>query len=282
MRRSMLLSIALMLLAVAGAAQERTANDAAAFDAASMRQNNSGDQNTSFRRQPGGLTATNAPAAMFISMAYQLQPFQMQGAPGWLNSERYDVVARMAANADAGAGAAGSPDAVAMALRAFLADRLKLAVHWETQQRDVYALVQARPDGKLGPAIRPAAIDCNAQRAQGAVPPANTPERVVCGMRNSAGQILFGGYPLSFFTNAIGGEVGRMVVDNTGLSGAWDFELTYRRERRLAADADNPAADRNLPSLFTAVQEQLGLKLESIKAPVQILVIDHVERPATD
>jgi uncharacterized protein (TIGR03435 family) len=272
----------LMSLSAPAAAQERPASDAAAFEIASIRQNDSGSQNTSVRRQPGGLAATNAPISLLIVMAYQLQPFQMQGVSDWLNSERYDVAAKLAANADSGAAPSGTADAVALALRALLADRLKLAVHWETQQRDVYALVRAKPDGKLGPAIRPAVVDCNAQRAQGVAPPANTPERVVCGMRNTAGQILFAGYPLSSFTNNIGGELGRMVVDNTGLTGAWDFELTYLRERRLQANIDTAPADNNLPSLFTAVQEQLGLKLESTKAPVQILVIDHVERPTAD
>jgi uncharacterized protein (TIGR03435 family) len=99
-------------------------------------------------------------------------------------------------------------------------------------------------------------------------------------VRNSGGRIMFGGNPLSTFTRALpgllGNEIGRVVIDRTGLEGTWDF--AYARERLSATNT----ADSGLPSLFTAIEEQLGLKLESTKAPVQILVIDRVEKPSSD
>jgi uncharacterized protein (TIGR03435 family) len=263
------------------------------FEAASVKPNTSGERNTSVRRLPGGrFTATNVPAALLVQIAYQLQPFQMQGAPAWLRSERFDVVARM--DGDPAPPPVGStqPDAMMLALQALLADRFRLSAHWETQELPIYALVLARADGKLGPNIRPAAVDCTAAAAasaaaakEGKTLTPNTTDRVSCGMRNSRGRIMFGGYPLSFFADGLANEVARSVVDRTGLSGNWDFELTYTREAVRQPDVTDgapPNIDPDGASLFTAVQEQLGLKLESTRGPVRVLVIDRIELPTPD
>ena len=255
------------------------------FDVVTIKPNNSGSDDTSVRRPPGGIVATNAPMAMIVSMAYGARPFQVQGLPAWTNTERYD----MAAKINDSTPGAESQAAFETALRAVLADRLKLAAHWETQERPVYALVRVHPD-RLGPALERSATDCEAMRAAGVAaaregrpappaPPLNTPDRVACGIRNNGGRIMFGGNPITTFTNIVGGELGRLVVDRTGLQGTWDFELAYARERRLGT---TDSADTGLPSIFTAIEEQLGLKLESTTAPVQILVIDRVERPSPD
>jgi uncharacterized protein (TIGR03435 family) len=179
-----------------------------------------------------------------------------------------------------------------LALRSLLADRFKLSTHWETRDLPIYALVLARADGKLGSNIRPAAVDCNAAAAASAaaakegrtlIP--NTPDRVSCGMRNSNGRIMFGGNPMSFFANGLANEVGRSVVDRTGLAGNWDFELTYTRDRVRRPDVAEVApapADLDRADIFTALQEQLGLKLESTNGPVRVLVIDHIEHPPLD
>ena len=263
------------------------------FEAASIKPNASGESNTSVRRLPGGrFMATNAPVALFIQMAYQVQPFQVQGAPGWLRSDRFDVVARLDGDPPPPPVGSAEPDAVMLALRSLLADRFKLSLHWETQELPLYALVLARADGKLGPNIRPAAVDCTAAAAASAAAAKdgktlnpNTPDRVSCGFRNSNGRIMFGGYPMSFFANGIANEVARAVVDRTGLAGNWDFELTYTRERVRrpdVIDAAPAAADPDGASLFTALQEQLGLKLEATKGPVRVLVIDRIEPPTPD
>ena len=277
----MKIAIALALLAL-------QADSSFHFDAVSIRPNDSGTENISVGPVPGGFRGTNTPLSFLITTAYEAQPYQIEGLPDWVTRDRYDIVARIN---DSAPGAA-SRAAVASALRALLADRLKLVARWETLERPVYALVRLRPSGALGPALTRSAIDCAAMRAAAAAPqegrpaapqpPANTAGRVACGMRNTGDRIMFGGNPLSTFTSALpgllGNEIGRMVIDRTGLEGTWDFEFAYARERLSATNT----ADSGLPSIFTAIEEQLGLKLESTKAPVQILVIDRVEKPSSD
>jgi uncharacterized protein (TIGR03435 family) len=274
-------------------AQVPAAQAPVSFDAASVKPNTSGERNTSVRRLPGGrFTATNVPAALLVQMAYQLQPFHMQGAPPWLRSDRFDVVAKLEGDPAPPAVGSTEPDQMLLALRTLLADRFKLSVHWDTQELPIYALVLARADGRLGPNIRPAAVDCTAAAAasaaaakEGKTLNPNTPDRVSCGYRNSRGRIMFGGYPLSFFANGLANEVARSVVDRTGLAGNWDFELTYARDAVRQPDVTDPApanVDPDGASLFTALQEQLGLKLESTKGPVRVLVIDRIEHPTPD
>lgn len=260
------------------------------FDAVSIRPNDSGADNISVGPVPGGFRGTNTPLFFLIATAYDAQPFQIEGLPDWVMRDRYDVVARINDSATAAAGRA----AVASALRALLADRMKLVARWETRERPVYALVRLRPNGPLGPALKRSAIDCAAMRAAGVAaaregrpappqPPANTPDRVACGMRNSGNRIMFGGSALSTFTDALGSmlgnQIGRMVLDRTGLDGTWDFEFAYARET-LAAAADTGGS--GLPSIFTAIEDQLGLRLEATKAPVQVLIVERVEKPTPD
>jgi uncharacterized protein (TIGR03435 family) len=233
------------------------------------------------------------PVALLVQMAYQLQPFQMQGAPAWLRTDRFDIVARMEGDPPPPPVGSTQPDAVMLALQTLLADRFKLSAQWETQDLPIYALILARPDGKLGPNIRPAAVDCTAAAAanaaaakEGRTLNPNTPDRVSCGLRNSNGRMMFGGYPMSFFANGLANEVNRAVVDRTGLAGNWDFELTYTRDRVRRPDVTDAAAasvpDPDGASIFTALQEQLGLKLDATKGPVRVLVIDRIEQPTPD
>jgi uncharacterized protein (TIGR03435 family) len=263
------------------------------FEAASVKPNKSGENNTSMRRAPGGrLNATNAPLALFVTFAYQIQPFRLQGGPSWMRTDRFDIVAKLDGDPAWVAMSSGAPDPLMLAMRALLADRFRLAVHWETQELPIYAIVLARADGKLGPNIHPAAVDCAAITAgvpaaarEGRVNNPNTADHVACGLRNNAGRFQFGGNPLSVFANGLANQVARTVVDRTGLTGNWDFEFTFTPERFRQARADGvdaPAVDPDGPSLFTAIQEQLGLKLESTKGPVKVLVIDHVEQPTAD
>jgi bla regulator protein blaR1 len=176
------------------------------------------------------------------------------------------------------------------ALRALLADRFKLAAHRETREMEVYALVLARPGGQPGPALKPSTTDCSpeAVTARRGGPPPAAPGRdapVFCGLRGTVGKIQLGGFPLSTFANSLQGLAGRMVVDRTGLTGNWDGELTFAQERSnapLPPGVELPPVDPNAPNLFTALQEQLGLKLEATKAPVEVLAIDSVQQPTPD
>lgn len=139
------------------------------------------------------------------------------------------------------------------------------------------ASVKANKEGGTGSSIR--------RQPGGRVNAVNMPLRaLITFARQNPGRILFGGMPLSFFTNSLSGQVGRYVVDRTGLTGDWDFELTCQPELRgpVPPGVEPPAIDPNAPSLFTAIQEQLGLKLESTKGPVEVLVVEEVERPVSD
>jgi uncharacterized protein (TIGR03435 family) len=182
-------------------------------------------------------------------------------------------------------------------LRALLADRFRLSVHHETKDSPIYALIVARSDGKLGPQLKKSQADCAAMftagRGRGAMPPPPGPpqpgESIPCGMRIGPGNLLMGGSPLSQFANSLGMFSGRIVLDRTGLEGAYDVSLTWTPDQmpRPAGDGPPPqingvAVDPNGPSLFTAVQEQLGLKLDSQRGPVEIVVIDRAEKPVED
>jgi uncharacterized protein (TIGR03435 family) len=159
-------------------------------------------------------------------------------------------------------------------LRSLLEDRFKLSVHRETREMPIYALVVARSDGRLGPRIRrPTSDYCEQARKgvagkPGAAPPLQT--NPVCGLRGSNGELTAGAYPMSEFSRSLAGEAGRIVVDRTGLTGEWDFDLKWS-----PPNAPNPDPDR--PPIFTALQEQLGLRLEATTGPVEVVVIDRVE-----
>jgi uncharacterized protein (TIGR03435 family) len=156
----------------------------------------------------------------------------------------------------------------------------------------IYALIRAREDGKLGNELKPSTIDCEAfgaARRGGSAPQFKPGERPVCGIRMGFGELAGGGFPLSSLASSLVQTVERIVVDRTGLSGNFDFYVRWTPERLPpGAPTDRPfrmngaEIDPSGPSIFTALQEQLGLKLESTRGPVDVLVIDHVERPSPD
>jgi len=257
------------------------------FEVASVKRNNSGDRNSLLRVLPGGrLSATNFAVRQLINFAWQLAPFQVAGGPEWINSDGYDIVAKLDGNPGIVEPGKGLIDPRQMAVRNLLADRFKLKTHIEMREMDIYALVMAKPGGAPGPKLIPSPQDCAAQAAaaRGQFPPPAAgppPElgKAYCGIFGSNGRIRFGGLNSTMLAQAFNGPAGRMVVDRTGLQGSWDFELRFIPRNR---GVDAPAADPDLPDFFTAIQEQLGLKLESAKGPVEVLVIDSVERPTED
>ena len=242
------------------------------------------------RRAPGGRFDTvNSPVRMLITFAYQIQAFQLIDAPDWVNEERYNIIAKMEGDPPAIIPGSGA-DHMMLAMRSLLADRFKLAVRRETRELDIYALTMARPGGKPGPALKPASGDCSPEAfaaRRGAPPPApGGPPPVVCGIQQGPGRIRFGGFPLTLFASNISNRVGRQVVDRTGLTGNWDFEMTFAPEASpgaLPPGADAaPPLNPDAPNFFTAVQEQLGLKLDATKGPVDVLVVERIERPTPD
>ncbi len=269
---------------VAVAAQDKDTT----FEVASVKRNTSGDTNGMLRQLPGGrMTAANMPVRQMITFAYQLAGYQLVGGPGWLYTDRYDVNAKMDGNPQSAfVPGANQPGPMQLALQKLLEDRFKLKVHRETREMDIYALVMAKPGAGPGPGLKPTKQDCvaaaaAAQRGQPPPPPGGNSTVPFCGIQGGNGRLRFGGLPSAAMAQAFSGPAGRMVVDRTGLSGAWDFELTFSIEGRGGPGPDTPAADQP-PGLFTAIQEQLGLKLESTKGPVEVLVIDSVERPIDD
>jgi uncharacterized protein (TIGR03435 family) len=281
----------MLVLCIAGAAAIVVAQEAGlpSFEVATVKVNKSGDPGQFIRRQPGGrVTATNMPARTLITFAYQLAQYQLVGGPPWIGTDRFDIVAKMDGEPPPVPPGSG-PDQIMLATRTLLADRFGLKVHRETREMDIYALVLAKPGAGPGPGLKPSTTDCAALGAarRGAPPgppgppPPGTP---FCGIMGGPGSIRFDGFPISQMATMLAGQAGRMVVDRTGLTGSWAFTLTYAPEQRGAPPpgADQPAPDPNAPSLFTALQEQLGLKLESTKGPVEVVVIDAINKPTDE
>jgi bla regulator protein blaR1 len=260
----------------------------ATFEVASVKPNNSGDGRVMLAMPPTGrITATNIPARLLLQQAFQVQPFQIVGAPNWTASDRFDIVAK--------APDGTAPELYRSMMRNLLADRFKLKAHMETREMPLYALVLARADGKLGPSLKSAKTDCEAiaRGRRGGPPPAppQPGEPIDCGFIVGIGNMNAGGMQMADLARSLSGFVNRFVIDRTGLSGRYDFQLTYTPEGRglpgLPPGAppvgiEAPAADPNGASLFTALQEQLGLKLDSQKGPVEVLVIDNIEQPTAD
>ena len=261
-----------------------------AFEVASVRPNKSGDGRVMIGIQPGGrFTATNVPLRMLIRQAYNLQDFQIVGGPGWIGSDRFDIAAK------APDGNEQLPaDQMRLMLQALLAERFRFAGHNETREMPVYALVKARADGKLGDKLTPAAVDCAAARGRRAGgPPPGPPgppaqgQRPECGMMMGPGRLLAGGMSTTELARSLSQLVGRVVTDKSGLTGGYDFELTYSPEGIGGGpppliNGAPPAIDPNAPTIFTALQEQLGLKLDTERGQVEVLVIDTVEQPTAD
>jgi uncharacterized protein (TIGR03435 family) len=276
--------LALVLAAVTVGAQEPV------FEAASIRLNRDGGPVSGLRRSPGGrFDGTNVPLAVLISFAYQLQPFELQGGPPWLTSDRWDIVAKI--DGDPPPTPLGTPDAMALAMRALLADRFKLVLRRDMREQDVYQLVMARADRQPGPGLRQSSVDClaiqqaaDAARKGGpAAPNPNTSDTVVCGIRNSGRRLQFGGSGMSMVTSMLTSLSQRRVVDRTGLTGNWQFDISFRPEQPTPGPPGEPASgDADAPSLFTVLQEQLGLKLESATMPMPVMVVERVERPTED
>ncbi len=266
-----------------------------AFEVASVKPNRSGTPFVSIGLQPGGrYTATNVPLKLLITNAYGVEDFQIIDAPSWLDEERFDIVAK-AEGEVAPSMPGGPPGPVQLMLQTLLEDRFRLALHQETRELPVYALTTVHSDRKLGPGMQPSSTPCAAGRGPagapgrfGAPPPASAsaPERPQCGMRMMPGRISAGSVAIPQLLRIFSMLSHRIVLDRTGLDGTFDLDLAFTPDRLPGPPPPGapplPPVDPNGPSLFTALQEQLGLKLESTRAPVQVMVIDHVERPESD
>jgi uncharacterized protein (TIGR03435 family) len=248
-----------------------------AFEVASVRPNTSGSGGMRVGVHPGGrFEAVNMPLSQMIENAYRLHDFQIISGPPWL-SDRFDIIAK--AETEFAPAAPGTLATQWLMLQSLLAERFQLVAHRETREMDIYALVRAREDGRLGPRLRPSNIDCDALMRTGApLPPPAAPAPGMrpirpCGMRAGGGNVVAGASKLDVLIGNLSGETRRIVENRTGLTGAFDIDLSW---------APDGSTDTTRPSLFTALQEQLGLKLESTRAPVELLVIDSISRLTPD
>jgi uncharacterized protein (TIGR03435 family) len=243
------------------------------FEVASVKRNTSGDLNSGFDARPGGIVvASNVTLRSLIRVAYQIQVSQIEGGPAWLDSDRFDI------NAKAG-GPARQEQLVSM-LKTLLGERFKLVVHTETREMQVLALVLARSDGRLGNQLRRSTVDCDALRAKSDGPLRPGPDGMpVCAGRSRAGLINARGVTMAEVARNITSLAQSYVIDRTGLTGGYDFDLQFEPD----AGAGEPRKEfADNPSFSTALQEQLGLKLERQRGPVEFLVIDRAQQPEPD
>lgn len=253
------------------------------FEVASIKPDKSGGRNISFRIGPGGrIHAINISPKLLIETAYDVKDFQLTGGPKWIDSTRYDIEAEptdSVARNIAKLSQDGQDRQLRLMLQSLLADRFKLTLSHTTKRLPIYALVLA----KHGSKIRPKRSD--------SVGPTGMRRRV--GFRR--GELDLNDAPLTTLADGLSRTLGRVVLDETGLKGFYDFTLTWTPEesqRRMFQGLPensnqamgNPAAPPKPqgPSIFTAIQEQLGLRLKPAKGPVEAFVIDHVEQPSAN
>jgi bla regulator protein BlaR1 len=260
-----------------------------AFETASVKPNKSGAEERYIRIDPrgGSFTVVNMQLRQLITFAYQIQSFQLEGGPDWIPSDRFDILAKPEREVPSTGAFFGGQEPFRMMLRTLLADRFKLVMHKETKELPIFELVLAREDGTLGPRLRPAAVDCAARAAAAAKgeapPPASSgpPGPGSCGMNMNPVSVRGGGVTLAMLASLLEGPAQRLVIDRTGLAGNWDLEVNYTPDPSQVPPGVElpPGIDPNGPSLFTAIEEQLGLKLRPARGPVEVLVIDSVQRP---
>jgi uncharacterized protein (TIGR03435 family) len=244
------------------------------FEVASVRRSVATDDDGSIGAQPNGrFVVRNVPLRFIIQVVHEVPAFRVTGGPGWIDSERYDIQAKAA---DA------VPEAQLHAMmRALLADRFKLALHTETRPVAGFALVRARPNGSLGPELRPHPEPCPPDPVPAAPPPA-VDAMPPCGRMSGSDRLIrMNARPLADLATILSRRVARPVVDRTGLNGLFDVNVAWTADARSSAPLTQaPAAPDDSVSVFTALQEQLGLRLRSEQVDTEFLVVDRVERAA--
>jgi uncharacterized protein (TIGR03435 family) len=254
----------------------QTAQAPLGFDVASIKPTAPETRGTSLMFQPpNGLKVVNAPVKMLITFAYDVRDYQIVGGPGWIGSDRFDILAK-AERAD---GATGPEDFKKMndtqrmakmkemreRMRSLLIDRFQLAVHRESKEGSVYALLLAKSGSKLETG--------------------KADEHGGEGLRGGRGTLTGLNAPMWMLRDFLSGQLGRPVIDKTDLKEKYNFKLQWAPDfnegpPKNPDGTEPPPPPADGPTIFTALQEQLGLKLESQKGPIEMIVIDRVEKPS--
>lgn len=236
-------------------------SDVLQYDVVSIKLNKSKPTAVDVRMNIDGLRAVNVTLDLLIANAYSIRRELILDVPSWVQSTHFDMEAKLAAS-DAEAYMKRSYDQRGQMLQPVLADRFKLKVHTETRVLPVYELVLAKGGSRLTPA-NPASDYV----PQGTGRPGT--------LRLQPGELTAQSVPITDLVRTLSNLLQRTVVDKTGLTAKYDLKLSWAAQQ----DGPAPSGDDNAPSLFTAIQEQLGLRLQSAKDPVEALVVDHVEQP---
>ena len=273
------LAVAIVMAALLHAQPPPPAADALVFDVASIKPNNSGTIGQSVRFFPpsGRVTMTNVTLKGLIIQSYGLQESQLTGGPAWIASDHFDIVANSEKTNL-------SPPQRWLMIKALILERFKLKVHTESKEQSVFALALSRKGGALGEHLHRSSTDCATMPPPTLPPPAFDPAHPPpCGViMGGPGRMTLRGVPMGWVAKQLSDRVGRATVDRTGLTGYFDLDLEFAPQARLGDIADPAAVDRpadTAPSIYTALQEQLGLKLDSQKRPVDVVVIDSAEHP---
>ena len=264
--RALIIASAVVLSGIDASAQKLE------FEVASIKPNASGEHGLRVSMSPGRFVAKNVTVKLLIMQAFNVKDFQISGGPSWMSSEHFDI--------DAKTGGADDPKAeptpavmkakseeLRSMMQSLLADRFKLKSHEDSKEAPAYALVV----GKNGPKLKPSEAGAEGRSM----------------MRMDHGQLTATKVTMDGLANQLANNVGRPVVNQTGLTGEYDVELEWTPDPGQGGPFGGPPpgeapppVDSSGPSIFTAVQDKLGLKLEGTKAPVKMIVIDAIEKPS--
>src|SRR5665213_1540002 len=254
------------------AAQDKAAaagpvTKAVAYDVVSIKPNKSGSGRTSINENNDSFSAENISLKQMLVNAYDVKEYLISGLTGWANSDRFDINAKIL-DMDADALKKLTDKQREAMLQQLLADRFQLKVHVQTEVQPIYEMVVAKGGAKIT-AVAPVGPDPEADKNKEFKGMGRGSMRV----NNTA--LTAHDVPLDSLAYTLSGRLSRTVVDKTGLKGKYDLTLTWSPD-----DGSTAASDSSAPSLFTALQEQLGLKLQPAKGPVETLVVDHIEMPS--
>ena len=260
----------LLLVITSGASQavprSQTSVIIPRFEVASIKRNTSGSQGTNWRASGGRFVAENVSLRNLLRWSYWVQDFEIAEGANRIDSDHYDIEAKTDVNSDV--------QEMRSMVQGLLQDRFKLVLHHETRELPVYVLTVAKDGSKLK------AGACITQEPNTPPAPGQLPS-AYCGWSGIGNNNFQGtGIPVTILADYLGAVLKRKVVDKTALAGTFDVSLRWAPDGVSTGNPTVPSTDSGGPSIFTAIQEQLGLKLDSAKGPVEVLVIDQLEKPS--